>query len=91
MGAVFTIMTVIFTALAATAVGAAQVILDRDLITAVNTALNLASWWLLIKAQSKLRHEVAPKLDHVEEVVTAALETREPGGRRQNDPPECDK
>lgn len=67
---------------------------DRDFITALNTALNAASWYLLIQAQRKLRNDVTPKLQHVEDAVTAVAEqvnTQTPhaveGGRRKYDPP----
>ena len=72
--------------IAATLTGAVSVVLDRDLVTVLNTALNFASWWLLIRAQRNLRKEVTPKLEHIEEVATTALESRKEGGRRRHDP-----
>lgn len=67
---------------------------NHDLITAVNTLLNFASWYILIKAQHKLRTEATPKLEHIEETVTAVAEqvnSQTPsaieGGRRHYDPP----
>lgn len=71
--------------------------LNHDLVTAINTALNYASVYLLIKAQRRLRNEVTPKLAHVEETVTsvaeqvtqhnASLPSTVSGGRRHYDPP----
>jgi hypothetical protein len=69
---------------------------NREFLTLVNTFLNGASWWLLIKAQRKLRNDVTPKLTHVEEQVAAVAEQVSnnnttpdslPGGRRVYDPP----
>ena len=73
--------------IAAVAAGTLNVALDRDTITAINTLLNFASWWLLIRQQRNLRNEVTPKLEHVEDTVTTVLETRMPGGQRKHDPP----
>jgi MFS superfamily sulfate permease-like transporter len=66
---------------------------NHDLVTAINTALNYASVYLLLQAQRRLRKTVTPKLEHVEETVTSVAEhltTSQPGGRRQFDPPTGD-
>lgn len=66
---------------------------DREFITLLNTTLNAASWYLLIKAQRRLRNDIAPALENVEEQVTAvANQVSAPphaieGGRRAYDPP----
>jgi hypothetical protein len=69
------------------AAGSVSIALDRDTVTAINTLLNFASWYLLIMQQRKLRREVTPKLDHVENTIDRVLETRQEGGRRKHDPP----
>lgn len=78
----------------AVVLGVGNVLASREFITLVNTFLNAASWWLLISAQRKLRTEVTPKLDHVEETVTAVAQqvssappSAVEGGRRAYDPP----
>lgn len=67
--------------------GSLTLAVNRDLITAVNTALNFASWWLLIRAQRQLRSEITPKLDTLEEAATQVLDSSMPGGKRHTDPP----
>jgi hypothetical protein len=92
MGAML-IKAVILGAVGTGAIG--SVLHDRDFITLVNTFLNAASWYLLIKARHKLRTEVSPALAHVEETVAAVAEqvslssapSAVEGGRRTYDPP----
>lgn len=85
---------VIKVAILAVFVGVVQILQSREAVTLINTFLNAASWYLLIKAQRKLRTDVTPKLAHVEEAVTAVAQqvsnappSAVEGGRRAYDPP----
>lgn len=61
------------------------VALDDHTYQLLNTALQIFTIIYLSKVDAKQRREIAPKLEHVEN-ITAALDPRIEGGRRQHDP-----
>lgn len=63
-------------------------VLGRDQITALNTALNGLSVWLLVAAAAKFRRVILPALDRLEKLGDVVEKATTPGGRREIDPPE---
>lgn len=70
--------------LAATGINA--ILHDREFVTTLNTFLNLVSVAILVRAQRKIRKDIAPQVGRVEDAVSAVVNAQE-GGRRDYDPP----
>lgn len=70
-------------AIGGSAFAAADLVVNRDLVTFVNTLLNLASVYILVKASREYRSTVAPKVNQVEELVTQELGKWDGGERRE--------
>jgi hypothetical protein len=65
--------------------GAWNATIGPEFFTTVNTALNLITLIYLQRHSRRVERDIAPKVEHVNEVLGDAL----PGGARRFDPPEC--
>jgi hypothetical protein len=79
------VVALVLFAIGGSAFAAADLVVNRDLVTFVNTLLNLASVYILVKASREYRSTVAPKVQAVEQLVTQELGHWDGGERRECD------
>lgn len=70
--------------------GLVSVELGAEFFVALNTALNLATLMYMSRRVHRKVENVNRKVEHIDKVADV-LDTREPGGQRAYDPPECER
>lgn len=63
-------------------IAGAQLVINKDMVTFINTALNTFSVYMLVRASRAYRQEVMPRVAKVEEVVTRELDSWDGTDRR---------